>query len=182
VPRSRNTLRIIVLLFCSVFSSTIDQEAVPLAIDGQESLTAERSSRLKQLEDVIETAEESVGKAIGEALLEIKESRLSRAEYGTFERYCESRWGYHRSYAYRLIAFAKATKAVSTNGYMETLCKNEGSFRAKQIAKKIGKRKAATIKPDQPSKVITSWTRNSKLFDQRLNVGGTDFPARTSAA
>jgi hypothetical protein len=132
-----------------------DSKSVALTIDGQEPLTAEQSSRLKHLEDVIETTEESAGKAIGEAHLEINESRLYRAEYGTFEKYCESRWGYHRSCAYRLIAFAKGTKAVSTNGDMETLGKNEGSFRAKQIAKKIGKRKAATIKPDQPSKVTT---------------------------
>jgi hypothetical protein len=96
-----------------------DSESVALTIDGQESLTAEQSSRLKHLEDVIRTTEKSVGKAISEALLEIKESRLYRAEYGTFEKYCESRWGYHRSYAYRLIAFAKATKVVSTNGDME---------------------------------------------------------------
>ena len=107
--------------------------------------------RLKHLEDVIETTEES----IGEALLEIKESRLYRAEYGTFQKYCESRCGYHRSYVHRLIAFAKETKAVSTNGNAEPPWKNEGSFRAK-IAKKIGKCKAVTIKPDQSSKVITS--------------------------
>jgi hypothetical protein len=44
-----------------------DSESVALTIDGQESLTAEQSSRLKHLEDVIETTEESVGKAIGEA-------------------------------------------------------------------------------------------------------------------
>jgi hypothetical protein len=95
--------------------SIIDSESAPLTIDGQESLTAQQSSRLKQLEDVIETTEKSVGKAIGEALLEINEGRLYRAEYRTFEKCCESRWGYHRSYAYRLIAFAKATKAVGAS-------------------------------------------------------------------
>jgi hypothetical protein len=40
-----------------------DSESVALTIDGQESLTAEQSSRLKHLEDVIETTEKSVGKA-----------------------------------------------------------------------------------------------------------------------
>jgi hypothetical protein len=62
------------------------------------------------------------------------------------------------------MAFAKATKVVSTNGDMKTPGKNEGSFRAKQIAKKIGKRKAATIKPDQPSKVITSLDAEFEAF------------------
>jgi hypothetical protein len=118
--------------------------------------------------------------ALQKSTLEINESRLYRAEYATFEKYCASRWGYHRSYAYRLIAFAKATKAVSTNGDMETLWKNEGSFRAKNTAKKIGKRKAATIKPDQPSKVITSLDAEFEAFRStiehwRNGLSGEDF-------
>jgi hypothetical protein len=48
---------------------SIDSEFVPLTIDGQESLTAEQSSRLKHLEDVIETTEESVCKAIAKRSL-----------------------------------------------------------------------------------------------------------------
>jgi hypothetical protein len=101
-----------------------NSEPVPLRIDGQESLTTEESSRLNQLEIVIEKG----ARAAGEALNEINESRLYRAEYRTLEEYCRSRWNRSRSYAYRLIDFAKAVKECSQNGDTAIL-KNEGRFR-----------------------------------------------------
>lgn len=43
---------------------------------------------------------------VGTALLAIRDNRLYRAEYGTFEDYCRDRWGMVRRQADRLIAAA----------------------------------------------------------------------------
>ncbi len=69
--------------------------------------------RLADLEAVIER-----GKAafieVGEALIEIRESKLYRAGYSTFEAYCQGRWGWDRSTAYRHIAAAEVIGMLPT--------------------------------------------------------------------
>lgn len=50
---------------------------------------------------------------VGNALLEIRDSRLYRAHFGTFEDYCRGRWGIERRHAYRLIDAARVVNNVS---------------------------------------------------------------------
>jgi hypothetical protein len=44
---------------------------------------------------------------VGVALMQIRERRLYRGQYSTFEAYCQERWGMKRSYAHRTIEAAK---------------------------------------------------------------------------
>lgn len=44
--------------------------------------------------------------AVGLALLDIRERRLYRDDYDTFEEYCQQRWEFGRHYAYRLMSAA----------------------------------------------------------------------------
>lgn len=46
---------------------------------------------------------------VGQALLEVRDGRLYRAEHGTFEDYCRERWGMSRSRAHRLIEASEVT-------------------------------------------------------------------------
>ena len=61
----------------------------------------------------LEQCEEIIGRGlstffeVGSALLRIRERRLSRGAYPTFEMYCRERWGIGRSYAWRLIGAAE---------------------------------------------------------------------------
>lgn len=50
---------------------------------------------------------------VGQALLSIRDDRLYRAQYGTFEDYCRERWGWERRHAYRLMDAAQAVENVS---------------------------------------------------------------------
>jgi len=50
---------------------------------------------------------------VGKALQTIRDGRLYRNEYGTFETYCIERWGYGRAHAYRYIEAAEVVKDVS---------------------------------------------------------------------
>jgi hypothetical protein len=58
--------------------------------------------RLAQLEGVVERGLATFVE-VGEALLEIRESRLYRESHATFEDYCRARWGFSRQWAHELI-------------------------------------------------------------------------------
>jgi len=52
---------------------------------------------------------------VGQALVSIRDKRLYRAEYQTFDEYCRERWGIHRSRAYQLIDAARIVGNLSTS-------------------------------------------------------------------
>jgi hypothetical protein len=55
---------------------------------------------------------------VGQALLTIREHRLYRESYTTFEDYCRQRWDLSRPYAYQLIEASQVVNRVSA----QTLC------------------------------------------------------------
>lgn len=77
-----------------------------------EALTVPEADRKVQLEATIERGMQTFVE-VGLALMEIRDGRLYRAEYGTFEEYCQERWGWERRHAYRLIDAAAAVENVS---------------------------------------------------------------------
>lgn len=62
--------------------------------------------RLEVLESVIEAGMQTFVH-VGNALLEIRDSRLYRQTHGTFEDYCGEKWQMGRNYANRMIAAAE---------------------------------------------------------------------------
>lgn len=64
---------------------------------------------------------------VGDALAEIRDRRLYRELYGTFEAYCRERWGMARQHAYRLIGAAMVVGNLSPIG--DTLPANESVVR-----------------------------------------------------
>jgi hypothetical protein len=52
---------------------------------------------------------------VGTALLEIRDERLYRDEYATFEEYCRQRWGWGRNYVNKQIAAAEVIRNLGTN-------------------------------------------------------------------
>jgi hypothetical protein len=64
---------------------------------------------------------------VGTALATIRDNRLYRAEYGSFEQYVEDRWQLSRAHAYRMIVAADAVSPIGdTDLPMPT---NEGQAR-----------------------------------------------------
>jgi len=53
---------------------------------------------------------------VGNALLAIRDGRLYRAEFDTFEDYCRDRWGMKRAHAYRMIEAATVIDNLSPIG------------------------------------------------------------------
>jgi hypothetical protein len=77
-----------------------------------EAITIQESARLVELEKKIKRGLDTFVE-VGEALLEIRDSRLYRIEHATFEDYCREKWGFTRMQASRLINAAEATTNVT---------------------------------------------------------------------
>jgi len=64
---------------------------------------------------------------VGSALATIRDERLYRADFGTFEDYCQERWGISRIHAHRLIGAAEVRDRLLPTG--NTLPENERQAR-----------------------------------------------------
>jgi hypothetical protein len=51
---------------------------------------------------------------VGFALMQIRDNRLYRESYTTFEAYCKERWGFERNYANKLIRASEVTENLGT--------------------------------------------------------------------
>jgi phage N-6-adenine-methyltransferase len=85
-------------------------EVVPV-----EQLAPAEAGRLAELEAVVAAGLQTFVE-VGLALTEIRDGRLYRATHGTFEGYLDERWGFSRSYGYRLIDGARVAELVSPMG------------------------------------------------------------------
>ena len=91
---------------------TLTQKTEP---SNTEPISLAESKRLIELEKVIEAGQQTFIE-VGTALAEIRDARLYKADYKTFENYCVSKWGFKRAHAYRLIDAADVVKDLSPNG------------------------------------------------------------------
>lgn len=78
-------------------------------------LTRSEESRLVDLESTIEDGLDTFVE-VGSALAAIRDARLYRGEFGTFEEYCAKRWEISRSRAHRLIDAAAIAKNLLPTG------------------------------------------------------------------
>lgn len=73
-----------------------------MAVAEREIVTRIEKEKLSQCESIIERGLQTFYE-VGQALLEIRDQKLYRAEYSAFEEYCDKRWGMRRNYANKLI-------------------------------------------------------------------------------
>lgn len=89
-------------------------------------LTTSESRSLTEHEAVIERGLNTFVE-VGNALYTIREERLYRGKYGTFEDYCRDRWGFSDSRARQLVGAARTVTNVTAAGLPAP--SNEGQAR-----------------------------------------------------
>lgn len=89
----------------------------PPEVETLPPLTRDESKRLKECETVIERGLNTFYE-VGGALAEIRDSRLYRIKYATFEDYCQERWGMSRRRGYELIAAAAVVENVRNSAQL----------------------------------------------------------------
>ena len=80
-----------------------------------EIITPPESVRLIELERVIEKGKTTFVE-VGNALAEIRDSRIYRSSHGTFEDYCRERWGWSNRYVNMHIASAEVATNLAASG------------------------------------------------------------------
>jgi two-component system response regulator NreC len=83
--------------------------------DSSTDLKAAETDRLVELEQAVDRGLQTFVE-VGQALAEIRERRLYRANHDTFERYCRERWGFTRQRARQFIDAAAVTTVVVKAG------------------------------------------------------------------
>lgn len=79
------------------------------------TLTKVEADRLRRCEDRIRQNIRGFAE-VGVALAEIRDARLYRVDWKTFEEYVKDRWQFGRAHAYRLIDAAETVKVLSPQG------------------------------------------------------------------
>lgn len=77
-------------------------------------LAPAEQTELERHEEVIDRGLKTFNE-VGAALLSIRDRRLYRAGYATFEAYCQQRWNIRRNYANKMIAAAGVLDNLGTN-------------------------------------------------------------------
>lgn len=72
-------------------------------------ITGDERRKLQSLESVVARGQKAFVE-VGCALAEIRNSKLYRADFKTFEDYCREKWGWEKRHAYRLIEAADVAK------------------------------------------------------------------------
>ncbi len=97
-------------------------------INNADIITLDERSRLFQLEETIRQGLNTFVD-VGNALLEIRDKRLYRQEYSTFEEYCNKQWNMKQSRAYQFMDSAKVVGILQSSTIVELLPTNEAQAR-----------------------------------------------------
>jgi len=109
----------------------------------QLALTKKEINRKVELETIVRRGAQTFVE-VGDALLEIRDSRLYRADFGTFEDYCRNVLGWSRRHANRLIAGAKVVHNLEAHGNGTSMSQNpETSETARPLTKLPAERQPA---------------------------------------
>lgn len=90
-------------------------------------LTLNEKRTFAECERIIERGKQTFV-AVGAALQKIRDQKLYREQYATFEDYCRERWGWSRQRAYQIISAAEVVKSLPAE--MSTMVDTERAARA----------------------------------------------------
>jgi hypothetical protein len=134
-------------------------------------ITSQEFADLARLEATIQAGKITFV-AVGLALTEIREKRLYRKDYDTFDEYCEIRWGWTRQRASQLIGAAAVVQELNllpVNKKLSTIVDSAKKLPAiidsESLAREIGK-----IPPQRRSEVV-----------EKAAASGRPLTARTIA-
>jgi hypothetical protein len=102
------------------------------------ALTTREGDRLEQLEARIDAGKKTFIE-VGSALAEIRDGKLYRASFKTFDDYCREKWGWDRTYCHRIIAAAAAVKMLPIGNEISS------ESQARELAKADPEARAAIV-------------------------------------
>ena len=116
-----------------------------------EALTVTESNRLKVLEKTIAQGQ-AVFVDVGLALAEIRDFKLYKSDYKTFEQYCRARWRFTKQHAYRLIEAAPIAKSHP------------------RVTSERSARELAKVDPSQREEVLEKAAQTGKITGDAIEI------------
>lgn len=114
---------------------------------------------------------------VGQALLEIRENKLYRIEYNTFEQYCQEKWQMTRQRSYELINASVVIQNVSnclqkptTESQVRPLTRLEPEIQ-NAVWKETIEKHGENITAKKVQEVANDWKEASKEIKQQKNEG-----------
>lgn len=138
-------------------------------------LTVIESNQLDKCEEIIEQGLQTFVD-VGRALQIVKEGKLYRTKFRTFEEYCEHRWQVTKLHAYRLINAAQTVSILEENPGIEVLPQKERQVRPLNKLHKDERAEAWQQALDETDGKPTSRDVQS-VVDRRKPTIGVDGPA-----
>jgi hypothetical protein len=140
--------------------------------------TAVNFSRLKELERVIERGKQTFVD-VGLALAEIRDSRLYRKDFSTFEEYCQSRWGWNASRSRQLISSAQAVSSMES---VTAVTLGQKSVESERHARELSKVKNPVLRSQVWREVTESAAQTNTQVTTNLIKETVDKYVRTPSA
>jgi hypothetical protein len=137
----------------------------------QESLNVDERRQLEKCEEIIRKGLGTFFE-VGQALLTIRETRLYRENFPTFEVYCQQRWAIGRNYAWHLMGAAERIKLLPPDAktprplnefQVRPFLKLEPELFPKAWEQVISKAKDGKITPALLRGVVTQMTHQRQL-------------------
>jgi hypothetical protein len=125
--------------------NTLTEKKPESSIDATEPISLAESKRLIELEKIIKAGCQTFVE-VGTALAEIRDARLYKSDFATFEDYCIGKWGWSKQHCYRLIEcapIAKSNPQVTRINQARELAKVPKEKRESVIKTAVTKAKAA---------------------------------------
>jgi hypothetical protein len=126
-----------------------------------EAITLPESKRLIDLEKTIAAGQKTFVE-VGTALAEIRDAKLYRSDYGTFEDYCREKWGWKKSYSYMLIEASSIVKSLPQK--VSTIVDTESQ--ARELAK---------VEPEKREEVLTKASESGKVTAQSIKEAAQEM-------
>ena len=132
----------------------------------EKELTLTERNDLQYLEQIVDKGLSSFIE-VGEALWKIREEKLYRAEFKTFENYCKVRWGISKAYANRLITANEIQQEMAPIGAKITT-----ESQSRELAKVPTEKREEVLKlaEDENGKITAKSIRKAWEFIQNGEV------------
>ncbi|GGS06769.1 hypothetical protein [Deinococcus sedimenti] len=130
-------------------------------------LTPAETGRLRELEVTILQGLTTF-RETGSALAEIRDGRLYRATYSTFDAYLTERWGISRQHAGRLIQAAEVAQVLSPTGYTPDTEREARTSEAKAAAQVV--QQLAPEQQQQVARFIQATTGTAKPTTSQIKA------------
>ena len=138
------------------------------------ALTVTEKDRLATLERVVEDGM-STFVNVGSALLAIRDEKLYRADYLTFEQYVHRRWNITRQRAYQLIsAGLMSTQVDIQNERQSRILQKLDSPEERSIAWTLAKEAGAAIAPGKDVPTVAVKAAVEAVSEAKITDGNTD--------